>query len=83
MATPCERPDGDIICTQPSKGLGFSHEDRNTNADSELGIYLWVCWISMVWVQSYLWISSNDGRGKLGFHESLEVYFDTPLKACV
>jgi sulfate adenylyltransferase len=77
--------DGDVVRTHLSKGLGFSHEDRDINirrigyVASEIVRHGGVVICAAV---SPYRATRNDVRNMVGTDRFIEVYVDTPLEVC-
>jgi sulfate adenylyltransferase len=77
--------DGDVVRTHLSKGLGFSHEDRDTNirrigfVASEIVRHGGVVICAAV---SPYRSTRNDVRNLVGSDRFVEIFVDTPLEIC-
>jgi sulfate adenylyltransferase len=77
--------DGDVVRTHLSKGLGFSHEDRDTNirrigfVASEIVRHGGVAVCAAI---SPYQATRNEVRQMVGAERFVEVFVDTPLEEC-
>ncbi|WP_414571477.1 adenylyl-sulfate kinase [Nostoc sp. CCY 9925] len=84
LSLPCEYLDGDVIRTNLSKGLGFSHEDRNTNV-ARVGFVCGLLNKHSINTVVALISPYRDAREqlKLQIPNFIEVFVDTPLEVCI
>ena len=77
--------DGDVVRTHLSKGLGFSHEDRDTNilrigfVASEIARHNGTVICAAISPYSR---TRNEVKTMVGEERFIEVYVDTPLEVC-